>query len=175
MHASRTHRGLGALLAAALAAVALFSVSAATQAPSAHAASGGAAARLAGSGTVPKGVDTSQAALRAAAHRYTKTHSGAVARAAGFFPFSFSFYGGGAVLSIDRSAACSVVNGYTDVANAIAATVLIPFPWNLLAIAALSNFRNDIRAQMGAQGVNIYFNWWGSVSAIVPLGGYQRC
>jgi hypothetical protein len=124
---------------------------------------------------IPRGVDTSKAALKAAAKGALSQHGRPGAHAAGAFPFSFGFNWGGAVLSVDRDLACSSVYGYQDLATLLVVSVFIPVPWNFVAMNAVSAYKGWMASQMGSQGVDISFNWWGSVTRIDPRGPHQPC
>jgi hypothetical protein len=176
MGASRPelHRSVGALLVAVLLAIGIFSASAVTQAPAAHAAGLTAAAAGDNSAFTGAGLKNAptRAELKAAARRATKGGK-SVARASGALPVSIRFNWWGAVVSLEREAACFAATGYPALGNLIMS--FIPPPWNFVTMAAVNLHKYWIGAQMGSQGVDLHFNWGGFIHWVEPRGPRQAC
>lgn len=156
-------RSLGALLAIVLFACGLFSLA---QVPAAHASSGATATKQQTAPRTATGkVDTSEAALRAAARRDKKSgHK--TARASSFNP-SIRWEWWGARVFIDRDASCFLA---ADHPWGYAALMTIPPPWNVVAVAAVKAYKGFLAMQMGSEGVELHFNWSGTLHWIAPRG-----
>jgi hypothetical protein len=165
-------RDLGALFAAAILALALFSVNAGTRAQNAHAAAGERGITLPAPSAAARAGFPSEAKLRAAARRHTKDGR-AVARASANEPISIRFDFWGAKFSIDRFYGCHFVREHPAMEGLIQR--LIPSPWNQLVLNAMRPHKWLMGALMGRYGFEVHFSWLGFPTYIGPSGPIQPC
>jgi hypothetical protein len=169
MHA--TLRSIGALAVAAVLSVALFSLSAATQAPAAHAAGDKTTATKKAPSRVEGRAFPTEAELRAAAKRHKTKNGRPVARTSAAVAFRVEWWGVRVLL--DRELGCGAVRGIPELENLI--KTFVPVPWNYVVIGAIKVHKYLINARMGDHGVELHFNWGGFFHWANPIGLPKAC
>ena len=79
----------------------------------------------------------------------------------------------GAIVSLNRDEGCFAASGLPEFGNFI--LLAIPPPWGEIVLAAVILHKSWIGGNMGTDGVDLHFNWGGTLHWVARRGNPQGC